>query len=275
MHPNSAGASLAAFQAPAARQGHGGRSASRSGHVCSTSSAAESATAPPLPPQTRDPRPTPTTQHRQEAPSSRALTASSSLKVRSPIANDARALPAASPRVPASTRASHRTATRRAHARAPPTTSPLEHNQPHTRDAHAQPSKQPTHIANTQSTFAQHTLPWHCMTPLLRTSPSPGPRPPSPDRGSAPPRPSGRPAPVGRGLPPSYPTGLRGRQLRFDIGVSMKPTTLSLAIVTGLYETTMRSGGTERGGGARVCIRRYPASCACGRPPSLCAHRRR
>ena len=115
-------------------------------------------------------------------------------KVRSPIANDARALPAASPRVPASTRASHRTATRRAHARAPPTTSPLEHNQPHTRDAHAQPSKQPTHIANTQSTFAQHTLPWHCMTPLLRTSPSPGPRPPSPDRGSAPPRPSGRPA---------------------------------------------------------------------------------
>ena len=116
------------------------------------------------------------------------------IEIRSPIANDARALPAASPRVPTSTRASHRTATRRAHARAPPTTSPLEHNQPHTRDAHAQPSKQPTHIANTQSTFAQHTLPWHCMTPLLRTSPSPGPRPPSPDRGSAPPRPSGRPA---------------------------------------------------------------------------------
>ena len=113
---------------------------------------------------------------------------------RSPVTHDARALPAASPRVPTSTRASHRTATRRAHARAPPTTSPLEHNQPHTRDAHAQPSKQPTHIANTQSTFAQHTLPWHCMTPLLRTSPSPGPRPPSPDRGSAPPRPSGRPA---------------------------------------------------------------------------------
>ena len=48
-------------------------------------------------------------------------------KVRSPIAHDARALPAASPRVPASTRASHRTATRRAHDRAPPTTSPLEH----------------------------------------------------------------------------------------------------------------------------------------------------
>jgi hypothetical protein len=111
-----------------------------------------------------------------------------------PHTHDARALPAASPRVPASTRASHRTATRRAHARAPPTTSPLEHNQPHTRDAHAQPSKQPTHIANTQSTFAQHTLPWHCMTPLLRASPSPGPSPPSPGRGSAPPRPSGRPA---------------------------------------------------------------------------------
>ena len=115
-------------------------------------------------------------------------------KIRSPIANDARALPAASPRVPTSTRASHRTATRRAHARAPPTTSPLEHNQPHTRDAHAQPSKQSAHIANTQSTFAQHTLPWHCMTPLLRASPSPGPSPPSPGRGSAPPRPSGRPA---------------------------------------------------------------------------------
>ena len=116
------------------------------------------------------------------------------LKVRSPIANDARALPAASPRVPTSTRASHRTATRRAHARAPPTTSPLEHNQPHTRDAHAQPSKQSAHIANTQSTFSQHTLPWHCMTPLLRASPSPGPSPPSPGRRSAPPRPSGRPA---------------------------------------------------------------------------------
>jgi hypothetical protein len=115
-------------------------------------------------------------------------------KVRSPVAHDARALPAASPRVPASTRASHRTATRRAHARAPPTTSPLEHNQPHTRDAHAQPSKQSAHIANTQSTFAQHTLPWHCMTPLLRASPSPGPSPPSPGRRSAPPRPSGRPA---------------------------------------------------------------------------------
>ena len=116
------------------------------------------------------------------------------LKVRSPIAHDARALPAASPRVPASTRASHRTATRRAHARAPPTTSPLEHNQPHTRDAHAQPSKQSAHFPYTQSTFAQHTLPWHCMTPLLRASPSPGPSPPSPGRGSAPPRPSGRPA---------------------------------------------------------------------------------
>ena len=127
--------------------------------------------------------------HRRSSPLRRP-----SKKVRSPIANDARALPAASPRVPTSTRASHRTATRRAHARAPPTTIPLEHNQPHTRDAHAQPSKQSAHIANTQSTFSQHTLPWHCMTPLLRASPSPGPSPPSPGRGSAPPRPSGRPA---------------------------------------------------------------------------------
>ena len=115
-------------------------------------------------------------------------------KVRSPITHDARALPAASPRAPASTRASHRTATRSAQARAPPSTSPLERTQPHHRDAHAQPSKQPAHIAYFQSAFAQHTLPWHCTTPLLRASPSPGPCPPSPDRGSAPPPPSRSPA---------------------------------------------------------------------------------
>ena len=115
-------------------------------------------------------------------------------KFRSPVTHDARALPAASPRVPASTRASHRTATRSAHARAPPSTSPLERTQHHTRDAHAQHSKQPAHIAYIQSAFAQHILPRHCMTPLLRASPSPGPCPPSPDRGSAPPPPSRSPA---------------------------------------------------------------------------------
>ena len=115
-------------------------------------------------------------------------------KVRSPITHDARALPAASPRAPASTRASHRTATRSAQARAPPSTNPLERTQPHHRDAHAQPSKQPAHIAYFQSAFSQHTLPWHCTTPLLRASPSPGPCPPSPDRGSAPPPPSRSPA---------------------------------------------------------------------------------
>ena len=116
------------------------------------------------------------------------------MKFRSPVTHDARALPAASPRAPASTRASHRTTTRSAHAHAPPSTSPLERTQPHARDAHAQPSKQPAHIAYFQSAFAQHTLPRHCMTPLLRASPSPGPCPPSPGRGSAPPPPSRSPA---------------------------------------------------------------------------------
>jgi hypothetical protein len=118
----------------------------------------------------------------------------SETKVRSPVAHDARALPAASPRVTASTRASHCTATRSAHARALPSTSPLEHTQPHAHDAHAHPCEQPAHIAYTQSALAQHTLPRHCMSPPLRASPSPGPCPPSPGCGSAPPPPSQRPA---------------------------------------------------------------------------------
>ena len=111
-------------------------------------------------------------------------------KVRSPIAHDARALPAASPRVPASTRASHRTATRALHTRAQPSSRALRPSMLRARDFLAQPSQQPAHIADTQTAFAQHILPPHRTTHLPRSSPPRGPCPPTPDREPAPPPPS-------------------------------------------------------------------------------------
>ena len=104
------------------------------------------------------------------------------------------ALPRGNPRLPATARTSHRTATRALHTRSKPSAHALRPSVPHAHNFLAQPSQQPAHIAHTQTTLAQHVLPRHRTSPPLRASPAPGPYPPSPTRGSASPPPSRRPA---------------------------------------------------------------------------------
>ena len=115
-------------------------------------------------------------------------------KIPQPHAHDARSPP---PRQQSLGRDSpHLTSHRSSRPTSPRTAlrkrSPAQHA-PHPRLPCTALREQPTLCAHS-SAFAQHTLPPHRMSPLLRASPSPGPCPPSPGCGPAPPHPPRRPA---------------------------------------------------------------------------------